>query len=142
MTWLVSWNPIGERGKSSAPPGGISLSQVIAPLSILRSQISGIRNPQVMASTNGGQRLIVSSSRILIALKACVGIALSQPGRPNVAATGGGSLPSSPGGQRNLSVIGSLSLGTALALGWLDCRDPLLVVASSRPAAKAWPSGA
>src|SRR6266568_2174223 len=99
MTWLVSWNPIGERGKSSAPPGGISLSQV-------------------MASTNGGQRLIVSSSRILIALKACVGIALSQPGRPNVAATGGGSFPSSPGGQRNLSVIGSLLLGPALALSW------------------------
>jgi hypothetical protein len=29
------------------------LSQLIAPLSILRSQIDGIRNPQVMASTNG-----------------------------------------------------------------------------------------
>src|SRR5438270_13202942 len=89
-TWFASWNPIGDRGKSSAPPGGMLLSQVISPFSILRSQISGIRNPQVMASTNGGQRLIVSSSRILMALKDCVGIALSQPGRPEEAATGGG----------------------------------------------------
>jgi hypothetical protein len=72
-----------------------------------------------------GQRLIVSSSRILIALKACVGIALSQPGRPNVAGTGGGSFPSSSGGQRNLSVIGSLLFGTALALGWLACPQRL-----------------
>src|SRR5438309_1600039 len=59
----------GDRGKSSTPPGGMSLSQVIAPFSTLRSQISGSRRPQVMASTNGGQRLTVSSSRMLIALK-------------------------------------------------------------------------
>jgi hypothetical protein len=60
---------------------------------------------------------MVSSSRILIALKACVGIALSQSGRPNDAGIGGGSFPSSSAGQRNLSVIGSLLLGTVLALG-------------------------
>jgi hypothetical protein len=50
-------------------------------------------------------------------LKACVGIALSQPGRPNDAGIGGGSFPSSSAGQRNLSVIGSLLLGTVLAFG-------------------------
>src|ERR1700709_588208 len=116
MTWFESWNPIGEHGKSSIPPGGISLSQVISPFSILRSQINGIRNPQVMASTNGGQRLIVSSSRILIALKACVGIALSQLGRPDVAGIGGGSLPCSSAGQRNLSVNGSRSSDKMVAL--------------------------
>src|ERR1700694_4243430 len=122
VTWLASWNPIGERGKSSVPPGGMSLSQMISPFSILRSQISGIRNPQVMASTKGGQRLIVSSSRILIALKARVGIALSQGGRPSVAGIGGGSLPSSSAGQRNLSVIGSLLFGTVLFVFGLPVR--------------------
>src|ERR1700730_14800996 len=119
VTWLASWNPIGERGNSSDPPGGRSLSQVIAPFSTLRSQISGIRNPEVMASTNGGQRLIVSSSRILTALKACVGIALSQPGTPSVAGIGGGISPSSSAGQRNFSVSGSLLSGTVFVLGWL-----------------------
>src|SRR5678816_659626 len=69
-TWLSSWNPIGERGNSSAPPAGRSLSQVIAPFSTFRSQTSGNRKPDVIASTNGGQRLTVSSSRLLIALKA------------------------------------------------------------------------
>src|SRR5260364_155073 len=93
-TWLSSWNPIGERGNSSAPPAGRSLSQVIAPFSTFRSQTSGNRKPDVIASTNGGQRLTVSSSRLLIALKACVGIALSHPGRPNDAGTGGGILRS------------------------------------------------
>src|ERR1700760_347385 len=111
-TWLASWKPIGDLGKSSVPPGGISLSQVISPLLILRSQINGIRNPLVMASTNGGQRLIVFSLRMLMALKACVGIALSQSGRPCEAGIGGGSLPSSPAGQRNVSVLLSSS-GTA-----------------------------
>src|SRR5258707_7232427 len=115
VTWLASWNPIGERGNSSDPPGGRSLSQLMAPFSTLRSQISGIRNPLVMASTNGGQRLTVSSSRILTALKACVGIVLSQPGSPNAAGSGAGSVSSSPAGQRNLSVIDSLLLGTMLS---------------------------
>src|SRR5450756_581103 len=116
VTWPASWNPIGERGKSSAPPGGISLSQVISPFSTLRSQISGIKNPQVIASMNGGHRFTVSSSRELIALKALVGIALSQSGTPRFAGTGGGSFPSSSAGQRNLSVTGSCLLGTALFL--------------------------
>ncbi|WP_291694640.1 hypothetical protein [Bradyrhizobium sp.] len=81
------------------------MSQVISPFAILRSQISGIRKPQVMASTNGGQRLSVSSLRELIALNACVGIALGQAGKPNVAGIGGGNLPSSSAGQRKLRVI-------------------------------------
>src|SRR6478752_5045011 len=97
-----------------APPGGISKSHVIEPFSTLRSQISGIRNPEVIASTKGGQRLIVSSSRILMALKACVGIAFSQLGRPSEAGIGGGRIPSSSAGQRNLSVMGSLLFGTVL----------------------------
>ena len=62
---------------------------------------------------------MVSSSRILSELKAWVGMALSQAGRPIVAGIGGGKLPSSSAGQRNLRVIGSLLLGTALVLGWL-----------------------
>src|ERR1700738_2868051 len=107
VTWPASWNPIGEREKLTAPPGGISLSQVNSPFSILRSHIRGIRKPDVMASTNGGQRLTVLSSRPLIALKACDGIALSQSGRPSEAGTGGGNTPSSSAGQRNVSVIGS-----------------------------------
>jgi hypothetical protein len=63
---------------------------------------------------NGGHRFIVSSSRELIALKALVGIALSQSGTPRFAGTGGGSFPSSSAGQRNLSVTGSCLLRTAL----------------------------
>ena len=51
-----------------------------------------------MASMNGGQRLTVSSSRRLIALKACAGMALSQSGRPRVAGIGGGSCPPAPAG--------------------------------------------
>jgi hypothetical protein len=51
-----------------------------------------------------------------MALKACVGIALSQPGNPNVAGIGGGIIPSSPAGQRNLSFIDSLLLGTIFLL--------------------------
>ena len=50
------------RTKASDPPdGSASLSQLISPFSILRSQISGIRKPCVIASTKGGQRLTVSS---------------------------------------------------------------------------------
>ena len=56
---------------------------------------------------NGGQRLIVSSWRRLIALKAWGGIVFNQSGTPEPAGTGGGILPSSSAGQRNLSVIGS-----------------------------------
>src|SRR5882762_5405141 len=97
---------MGERAKLTAPPGGISLSQVNSPFSTLRSQISGSKKPLVMASTNGGQRLTVFSSCSLIALNATGGIALSQSGRPSAAGTGGGSTPSSSAGQRNLSVIG------------------------------------
>src|SRR5258705_1945122 len=63
-----------------------------------------------MASTKGGQRLIVSSSRILIALKACVGIAFSQPVRHIVACIGDGSFPFSCAWQRNFSVSGSVLL--------------------------------
>src|SRR5580692_9587605 len=72
--------------------------------------MSGIRNPVVMASTNGGQRLTVSPSRMSKLLNICVGIALSQFGRPNDAAIGGGSFPSNSAGQRNSSVMDSLSL--------------------------------
>ena len=72
--------------------------QVISPFLTLRSQISGIKNPQVIASMNGGQRFIVSSSRKLIALKALIGIALIQSGTPRFAGTGGGSSPSSSAG--------------------------------------------
>ena len=67
--------------------------------------MSGIRNPVVMASTNGGQRLTVSSSRISMPLNICVGIALSQLGKPKLAMIGGGSFPSSSAGQRNSSVM-------------------------------------
>src|ERR1700752_420157 len=98
---------MGEREKLTAPPGGISLSQVNSPFSILRSQISGSKKPLVMASTNGGQRLTVFSSRPLIALNAGGGIAFSQSGRPSAAGTGAGSKPSSSAGQRNVSVLGS-----------------------------------
>src|ERR1700712_3879686 len=106
LTWLGSWNPIGERGKLTAPPGGGSLSQVNSPFSTFTSQISGIKKPLVMASTNGGQRLTVSNSRERVALNARGGIALSQPGRPSAAGTGGGSRPSSSLGQRNVRVAG------------------------------------
>src|SRR4029079_9963185 len=107
-----------------------SLSQVIVPFSTRRSQISGIRNPLVIASTNGGQRLIVSSWRILIALKACAGIAFNHPGKPNEAGIGGGSLPYSSAGQRNLIVIGLLLSGTALAL-LVGCRRRIRALACS-----------
>jgi hypothetical protein len=42
-----------------------------------------------------------------MALNACDGIALSQPGRPDEAGIGAGIKPSSSAGQRNVSVAGS-----------------------------------
>jgi hypothetical protein len=54
---------------------------------------------------------------MLIVLKACVGIALSQPGNPNGAGIGGGNFPSSSGGQWNLRDIGSVLSGMLLSLG-------------------------
>src|ERR1700759_2476846 len=112
ISWLDSWKPTGERTKLSVPPGGSSLSQVTSPLSNLRSHISGIRKPWVIASTNGGQRLTVFSSRPLSALKACGGMDFSQPGSPDEAGTGAGSTPSSSAGQRNLRVIGFSGIPT------------------------------
>src|ERR1700733_3983443 len=106
LTWLTSWNPIGERTKLIAPPGGRSLSQVNSPFSTLTSQISGIKKPEVMASINGGQRLTVSPIWELTALNACGGIALNQSGSPCAAGTGGGSNPSNSPGHRNVSTIG------------------------------------
>ena len=89
------------------PPGGKSLSQVTSPFSNLTSQINGIKNPRVMASTKGGQRLTVFSSRPLMALNAWAGMVLSQPGTPDDAGIGGGIKPSSSAGQRNVKVTGS-----------------------------------
>ena len=43
------------------------------------------QKPWIIASTNGGRRLTVSSSRMLIVLRALAGIALSQSGTPCVA---------------------------------------------------------
>jgi hypothetical protein len=88
---------------------------VISPFSTFKSQISGIKNPQVIASINGGHRFIVSSSRKLIALNDFVGIALIQLGTPRFAGTGCGSFPSSSGGQRNLNVTGSCCTGSFLS---------------------------
>src|ERR1700754_2847555 len=105
MTWLASWNPMGERTKPISPPGGRSLSQVNSPFSTFTSQISGSKKPDVMASINGGQRLTVSPITELTVLNACGGIALNQSGRPSAAGTGGGSSPSSSAGQRNVSVM-------------------------------------
>src|SRR3954447_26009097 len=107
MTWLASWDPIGERTKPTSPPGGRSLSQVNSPFSTFTSQISGSKKPEVMASINGGQRLTVSPITELTALNACGGIALNHSGRPSAAGTGGGSSPSSSAGQRKVSVIES-----------------------------------
>src|ERR1700730_4795975 len=108
VTWLGSWNPIGERRKPTSPPGGGSLSQLNSPFSTFTSQINGIKKPDVMASTKGGQRLTVSCSRNSTALNACAGIALNQSGSPDTAGpggTGGGSSPSNSFGQRNVSVF-------------------------------------
>src|SRR5258707_14850448 len=89
---------MGEREKLTAPPGGISLSQVNSPFSILRSQISGSKKPLVMASTNGGERFTVFPSRPLIALKANEGISFRQTGRASTPRTGRGThnLPLAP----------------------------------------------
>src|SRR3954465_15835167 len=108
MTWLASWNPIGERTNPTSPPGGRSLFQVNSPFSTLMSQIRGSKNPEVMASINGGQRLTVSPITELTALNACGGIALNQSGKPSAPGTGGGSSPSNSAGQRKVSVIESL----------------------------------
>src|ERR1700709_1352699 len=107
MTWLASWNPIGERTKPTSPPGGRSLSQVNSPFSTFTSQISGSKKPEVMASMKGGQRFTVSPIVELTVLYASGGSALNHSGRPAAAGIGGGNSPSSSAGQRKVSVIGS-----------------------------------
>jgi hypothetical protein len=67
----VRWFKVNSRSRAARPTSG---HRTIA------------RSVHPRSAPSRGQRSIVSSSRIVIALKACVGVALSGPRGPNVAA--------------------------------------------------------
>lgn len=69
---------------------GKSMSQLNSPSCTLRSHISGMRNPQVMVSMNGGHRFTVSFSPTPTALGIACGKSHSQAGKLRAAGTGRG----------------------------------------------------